>query len=173
AKMLRAAPETAAYVFELRRMLKSVAPDIIHSNGLKMDLLAMWGRPAATPLLWHVHDHVASRSMMSHLMSLGSGACAGAIAISGSVANELRAVCGNRLKIFTVYDAVDLNRFSPNGLRLDLDALAGLPPARNGTVRVGLVATMARWKGHEVFLRALSMVPAEIAVRGYVIGGPI
>jgi glycosyltransferase involved in cell wall biosynthesis len=32
---------------------------------------------------------------------------------------------------------------------------------------------MARWKGHEVFLRALSMLPAETPVRGYIVGGPI
>jgi glycosyltransferase involved in cell wall biosynthesis len=68
---------------------------------------------------------------------------------------------------------VDLDRFSPAGPRVDLDALAGLPPARPDTIRVGLVAAMARWKGHEIFLRALSMLPERLPVRGYVIGGPI
>jgi len=68
---------------------------------------------------------------------------------------------------------VDLDRFNPQGPKLDLDAIAGVPSAPAGTIRVGLVATMARWKGHEVFLRALSMLPKELPVRGYVIGGPI
>jgi len=40
-------------------------------------------------------------------------------------------------------------------------------------VRVGLVATFARWKGHEIFLEALSLLPASLPVRGYVIGGPV
>jgi glycosyltransferase involved in cell wall biosynthesis len=40
-------------------------------------------------------------------------------------------------------------------------------------VRVGLVATFARWKGHATFLRALAMLPASLHVRGYVIGGPV
>jgi glycosyltransferase involved in cell wall biosynthesis len=38
---------------------------------------------------------------------------------------------------------------------------------------VGLVGTFGRWKGHEVFLRALAHVPPALGVRGYVIGGPV
>jgi glycosyltransferase involved in cell wall biosynthesis len=48
-----------------------------------------------------------------------------------------------------------------------------MPPAPPGTIRVGLVATFARWKGHEVFLRALAAVPATVSVRGYIIGAPV
>ena len=58
----------------------------------------------------------------------------------------------------------------------DLDALAGLPPAPSGTVRFGLVATYARWKGQEVYLKAAARLIHErpdIAVRFYIIGGPI
>jgi glycosyltransferase involved in cell wall biosynthesis len=35
------------------------------------------------------------------------------------------------------------------------------------------VATFARWKGHEVFLRALAGMPKDEPVRGYIIGGPV
>jgi glycosyltransferase involved in cell wall biosynthesis len=35
------------------------------------------------------------------------------------------------------------------------------------------VATLARWKGHEVFLDALATLRGTGRVRGYVIGGPI
>jgi glycosyltransferase involved in cell wall biosynthesis len=45
-----------------------------------------------------------------------------------------------------------------------------LQPAPPETVRVGLVATYANWKGHGVFLDALARVPG---VRGYIVGGPI
>ena len=47
-----------------------------------------------------------------------------------------------------------------------------MPPARP-VVRIGLVATFARWKGHEVFLRALAAMPKDEPVRGYIIGGPV
>ena len=39
-------------------------------------------------------------------------------------------------------------------------------------VRIGLVATYARWKGHETFLRALAQLD-DARARGYVVGGPV
>jgi glycosyltransferase involved in cell wall biosynthesis len=42
-----------------------------------------------------------------------------------------------------------------------------------GTIRVGLVATFARWKGHEVFFEAISRIKADRPSRFYVVGGPI
>jgi glycosyltransferase involved in cell wall biosynthesis len=48
-----------------------------------------------------------------------------------------------------------------------------LPGADDGVVRVGLVATFARWKGHRTFLEALAMLPPSLSVRGYVVGGPV
>ena len=75
--------------------------------------------------------------------------------------------------VHAIYNAVDLGRFHPEGPQLDLDALCGLQPFAPEGIRIGLVATFARWKGHEVFLNALSRVRSSIPVRGYVIGGPI
>ena len=77
------------------------------------------------------------------------------------------------LRIVPIYNAIDLERFSPAGDRLDLDAKAGLAPPAPGTVRVGLIATFARWKGHKVFLEALARVSPDVPIRGYIIGGPI
>jgi glycosyltransferase involved in cell wall biosynthesis len=77
------------------------------------------------------------------------------------------------LRVVPIYNAIDLQRFSPSGTKLDLDAMAGLAPADSGTIRVALVSTFARWKGHKVFLKALASMPPEARIRGYVIGGPI
>ena len=62
--------------------------------------------------------------------------------------------------------------FRPRGLRSNLDAASGQAAAPSGTVRIGLVATYARWKGHETFLEAVSRLPPGLPVRAYVIGGP-
>jgi len=82
-------------------------------------------------------------------------------------------VVGDVVRVHCIYNGVDLSRFSKLGAAVDLDALAGLPPAKPGTVRVGLPATLARWKGHEVFLRAVSLLPEDLLVRAYVIGDAI
>jgi glycosyltransferase involved in cell wall biosynthesis len=96
-----------------------------------------------------------------------------AIANSASVAADFTAACGDRVPVTTVLNGVDVESLLPSGPVLDLDALCGLPPAAAGTVRVGLMATFARWKGHLTFLEALGRLPRELPVRGYVIGGPV
>jgi glycosyltransferase involved in cell wall biosynthesis len=76
--------------------------------------------------------------------------------------------------VTVVRNAVDTDHFAPAARDgAGLDRLAGLPPADPGTVRVGLVATYANWKGHGVFLDALARLPASPPCRGYVVGGPI
>ena len=73
-----------------------------------------------------------------------------------------------------VPNAVDLERFSPVGPRADLDALSGMPPALPGVVRVGLVATLASWKGHATFLDAIARIPNDaVGVRAYIVGGAL
>jgi glycosyltransferase involved in cell wall biosynthesis len=109
---------------------------------------------------------------MSRLMRIHVSRCAVAIANSRSVANDLNEVCGQKLRVATIYNALDLARFNPIGPELDLDALCGLPPRPHDCLRVGLIATGARWKGQEVFLRAISMLD-ERKLRAYIIGGPI
>jgi glycosyltransferase involved in cell wall biosynthesis len=159
-------------VRQLRDVISSVAPNVIHSNGFKMHLLGTWAASNRAPVIWHLHDFVSLRPLMPRLLKLTLHRCAGIIANSHSVARDLVATLVRTPAVHTVYHAVDLNNFAPEGRRLDLDRLAGMTPAAAGVLRVGLVATMARWKGHDVFLRSLAMLPAE-RMRGYVIGGPI
>jgi glycosyltransferase involved in cell wall biosynthesis len=109
---------------------------------------------------------------MARLLPLHASRCAGAVANSKSVASDLRLLCRD-LSVDTVYNGVDLDRFSAVGFSADLDTMSGIPSAPHGVIRVGLLATMARWKGHEVFLRALSMIPTTLPIRGYIIGGAL
>ena len=171
-QFIRAAYATGGYARSLAGLLRQIRPDLIHTNGFKMHLLGAWTRPRRTPLVWHIHDYVSSRRLMSHLLRVFQKACTVAIANSRSVAADLRALLPH-LKVLPVYNAVDLERFSPTGTKVDLDAIAGLPAVSPETVRIGLVATFARWKGHRVFLQALAQVAATLPVRGYIIGGPI
>src|SRR4029078_8528918 len=94
-------------------------------------------------------------------------AASGVVANRRRVAAYLAATLGSGLPISTIYNAVDLSVFAPDGPSADLDRLAGLPPAAAGVCRVGLLATFARWKGHDVFLRAVGAASAPI--RAYVI----
>ena len=163
----------ASYLRRLARVVRTKRPDLIHSTGFKMHLLSAWLTPQGIPVIWHIHDYVRSRPWMSQLLRWHARRCAVAIANSESVAADIRAACPSLQRIETIYNAIDLRRFSPEGPSANLDALSGLSPADPDTIRVGMVATFARWKGHRTFLKAFSMLPPELPVRGYVIGGPI
>ncbi|HXT64679.1 MAG TPA: glycosyltransferase family 4 protein, partial [Pyrinomonadaceae bacterium] len=174
-RLVLAAPAIAAAKLRLRRALTTLKPDVIHTNGFKMHVLGALAKPRGTPLIWHIHDYVSSRPLMARLIKLLCNRCALIIANSESVKRDVEAVCGPGVKVQTVYNAVDTTEFSPDGERLDLDSLSGL--AVNGSrekyVRIGLLATFGRWKGHDVFLRALSLLPPDVTWRAYIIGDAI
>jgi glycosyltransferase involved in cell wall biosynthesis len=170
--LIRAALGSALYRRRLARLLRRLEPDIIHSNGFKMHILGAWARPRTASLVWHIHDYPGTRRVMSRLLKRYSRRCAAAIVNSHSVAQDAKRLLPD-LKVVTIYNAIDLKRFAPEGTQLDLDAMAGLSPAPSGTVRVGLVGTFARWKGQKIFLQAIARLSSESPVRGYIIGGPI
>jgi glycosyltransferase involved in cell wall biosynthesis len=163
---------TLGYEARLRQKLKSLGPDIVHTNGFKMHVLGARCTPAAAQLVWHLHDYAGSRPLTAALMRMFSRRSAAILANSESVARHTAALLGTSPPIHCVYNSVDLETFHPEGNSLDLDRLSNLPPSTD-VVRVGLIGTFARWKGHEVFLDALSRLTAPRAVRAYIIGGPI
>jgi glycosyltransferase involved in cell wall biosynthesis len=174
-RVLLSAPAIAVATFRLRSAFRSIDPDVIHTNGFKMHVLGALAKPARTPLIWHIHDYVSPRPLMARLIRLLRHRCALILANSESVKQDIERVCGKIFKVQTLYNAVDTKVFSPEGERLDLDSLSGLAVngSRNSFVRIGLLATFARWKGHQVFLRALSLLPADIRWRAYIVGDAV
>jgi glycosyltransferase involved in cell wall biosynthesis len=171
---LAEAPAAVGFVRRLRAALRRSKPDLIHSNGLKAHVLASLARPRGVPVLWHLHDFLSHRPVMARVLRRISARAARGIAISEAVRRDAQSVLP-RLAISTVRNAVDTKQFTlGNRDRAALDQLAGMEPAGDGVVRVGLVATYANWKGHDVFLDALARLPASgPPVRGYLVGGPI
>jgi glycosyltransferase involved in cell wall biosynthesis len=168
-----AGPQVLFYRRRLRAVLEAFRPDIVHSNGFKMHVLGAQACPSGVPLVWHIRDYVGRRQVMARLLRWHMGRCAAIVTNSRSAAEDVRRVCGPEANIFPVYNAIDLQRFAPEGEQLDLDALAGLAPCGPETARVGLLGTLARWKGHETFLRALALLPPDLPARGYVVGGAL
>ncbi len=162
------------YLRLLHRRLHDEAADLVQTNGMKAHVLGSWAAPKGVPVVWHLHDYLSGRAVMGRLLrgSLREGLKV--VAVSRSVAEDAEKVLGTRIPVVSILNAVDLERFAPGlGDGARLDAEAGLPPAPRGTVRVGLVATYARWKGHEVFLDAIAKVPRDRPTRFYIVGGPL
>jgi glycosyltransferase involved in cell wall biosynthesis len=172
ARMLRTMVDLPAYQRAFGATLKRIAPDVIHTNGFKAHVLGARRKPRNSALVWHVHEYVSRRPLTQALLRRYARRTDAVAANSESVASDVRGAI-DAARVETILNGVDLVRFSPDGAAVDLDALAGTTPAPAGTVRIGLPATFARWKGHAVFLHALAALPRELPVRGYVIGGAV
>jgi glycosyltransferase involved in cell wall biosynthesis len=172
-RIVRAALDLPSYERQLRDLLSEIRPDVIHTNGFKAHILASRTRGPHGALVWHMHEYISMRPFTRRLLGHYADRCAVVVANSESVGADVRTVLGRRAQVRVIYNAVDLDRFAPEGPMADLDALAHLDPAPAGTVRVGLIATFSRWKGHDTFLRAIAALPASARVRAYIIGGAL
>lgn len=164
---------TLRYLRRLRATIAEFNPDIIHSNGIKMHLLGALARPVGASLVWHFHDYPSGRPLTGRLVRALRHRCDSVVAVSESVAADVRMTVGDATDVRTIWNSVDLERFTPDGARLDLDQLSGLQPAPAGTPRIGLVATFARWKGHVSFLDMLQSLSRTRTFRAYIVGGPV
>ncbi|MGG6265128.1 glycosyltransferase family 4 protein [Leptolyngbya sp. AN03gr2] len=153
-------PEFLSYLKQLRRMIQRIQPDLIHSNSIKTHLLLAALRTVRIPIVWHIHDFYQSRSLVARILQWAQSSATCAIAVSNSVAKDARQLLPN-LPIQVIYNAVPIPI---------------IRSIRNPIVQIGLVATFARWKGHDVFLQAASKVVAELPhapIQFLIIGAPI
>jgi glycosyltransferase involved in cell wall biosynthesis len=162
------------YVMQMRRAVRDVGPDVVHSNGLKAHLALGFAR-VRLPTIWHIHDFVGARPIVAAWLRR---VCRDVtpLAISAAVAADIR----DWLPLRTprvIPNGIDVDHFSPGaGHAGRLDRAAGLKALDDSVIRIGLVAVYARWKGQEVFLRAARKVldsDIDETMRFYVIGGPI
>jgi glycosyltransferase involved in cell wall biosynthesis len=202
-RVVKVLPSVAQYLGEFRQAIREINPDIIHSNGIKTHLLTALAGSMDVPVVWHIHDFYGSRPLMARALRLLSRGATLGIAISEAVAQDARATLP-RLPIEVIYNSVDVNYFSPE-LAVGADS-ADLPVGKRISeqnpplprlntlekltspvepIRIGLVATFARWKGHDIFLEAAAQVIRDrkaaslredrpnLNVRFYIIGGAI
>jgi glycosyltransferase involved in cell wall biosynthesis len=152
-------------------MLRDEAPSIVHSNGLKAHILASLTNPPGSRVVWHLHDFVSERPVTRRLLPRLQARAELAIAVSSSVAEDARRLLP-RLRVAPVLNGVDVDLFRGPREVLDLDQLAGIPTNARAPIRVGLVATYAYWKGHQVFLAAAERL-RDSGARFYIVGGPV
>lgn len=160
--------ELIAYRSQLRQNILEIAPDLIHSNGMKTHLLAA-SLGLDLPLIWHLHDFISSRSLIKYLLKLFVGKVTVAIAISRSIADDWQAVFP-QLPIELIYNAIDIYRY-----RSTVFTSTSKPDRQ---VKIGLVATYALWKGQDIFIQAIGQIAKQqpelkSQVKFYIIGGAI
>jgi glycosyltransferase involved in cell wall biosynthesis len=174
---IRSANPFRLYLRELRHTLRRLEPTIIHSNGIKTHLLARLAAPKGVPVVWHIRDFISARPLVRRMLSLAMNDRVTLVANSKAVATDTANVLKSAHDVAVVYNAIDTDTFSPApGDGPWLDHLAGFEPMAGEVVRVGLIATYARWKGQDLFIDAAAKVieqQPDVRARFFIIGGPI
>jgi glycosyltransferase involved in cell wall biosynthesis len=162
------------YILSLRKIIKQIKPDLIHSNGFKSHFLLGLAN-YSIPTIWHVHDFVSSRRLAKIILKWIYRKNITAIANSKAVDEDLHTILP-KLSVQTVYNSINVNKFSPGFTDKNyLESLSNLPASSDRTLKIGLVATFAKWKGHELFMQAAARLIQELQspLRFYIIGGAI
>lgn len=148
------------FFWRLRRLMGILKPDVIYSNNFKAQIfmaLFRWRRH-----IFHLHD-LPPQSEWGRRF-LWRWAPKGSVAIANSdYTLEAWRPLWRSGKLFRVYNGVDLQKFSPR---------FSSPAINSSEAVVGLVATYADWKGHELFLDAIALL-GDTQARFFIVGGPI
>jgi glycosyltransferase involved in cell wall biosynthesis len=167
--LLRQIPAFAHFLFQLRRRIRDLKPEIIHSNAIKSHVCLAMQWATSSKVLWHVHDYYSARRSIKGAIKLMSYRSSGCFAISRSVADDVKNL-SPRIRVKLLENSVDVEKYSLGEGDVErLDQIAGLAYSSQ-TLRVGLIATYANWKGHDLFLSAIKSCAN---VRAYIVGGPI
>lgn len=137
-----------SYVLHLRRRLRQLQPNILHTNSLKAAIYGgVAGRLAGVPVLWHVRDRIADdylpRPAVTMVRALARVLPTAVVANSASTLKTLPKARNAAVR----YDPVVPDIIPPHGPR---------PEREDDTLRVGVVGRLAPWKGQHVFLDAFA-----------------
>lgn len=144
---LRAVTDSAGYVRRLQKVLRRLAPDVVHTNSLKAALYGgIAGRLAGIPVLWHIRDRISPDYLPVPAVRLVR--ILSRVVPTAVVVNSLATAATLPSPSSVVYDVVD----APADTLPHRDARSAPPPH----VVVGMLGRLAPWKGQDVFLRAFA-----------------
>jgi len=152
--------DTTTYTFRLARRLRTIRPDLVHTNTLKAGIYgSLAARAARMPAVWHVRDRIASDYLKRPAVLLVRALIAALP--HGVVANS-------EATRATLWSTPKHTRVVHSIVR---DPIASPPtqagPPRDGPFVVGMVSRIAPWKGQHVFLEAFARAfggGSEVAV---------
>ncbi len=174
-KTVGAIPDLFSSLSEMRGAVCAFRPDVVHVHGIKAQLMGALSFPERVPIVWHVHDFLGMRLLAGRVFRFLRRGISAAVAVSEAVKRDAGPILSG-VPIHVIPNTVDVDRFTPGpGMGKRLDALAGMEAAPAGTIRVGIVSTFARWKGHDIFLEAARRICSKgrRGIRFYVVGGAI
>ena len=167
----RSAVDFTQYVFAVRRRLRELQPDVVHTNSLKAAIYGgLAGRLAGIPVVWHIRDRIAADYLPRPavlLVRLLARVLPRSI-ITNSVSTLATLPLSSHSNVLfnpVVFDVID-------PIVDDDPTAGGTGPQRAGLV-IGLVGRIAAWKGQDVFLRAFAEAFPAGPERAHIIGSAL
>lgn len=152
---LAAVVDVAGYVLRLRRLVRALDVDVIHTNSLKACLYGgVAGVTTGTPVFWHARDRYSADYLPAAAVRL--------VRLAARVLPSV-VVANSATTLATLAPHPDPRRqprialpdpISAAQLAVGQRRLAG--PPRSGPFTVGLLGRISPWKGQDVFLRAFA-----------------
>ncbi len=146
--------------FELKNLIKKYNIDILHMNGDKSTLYGCLMKSFFLPnlkIIHHEHSGIFTENKIYHkMLKLFSKKIDLFIAVSFSTKNELmRKSEIPRKKIRVVYNFVDLERFDPKKIKINLKIQRKKLGIKSKDFVIGYVGRLAKVKGCEYLIRSL------------------
>lgn len=153
-------------VVALRRLIRHVAPDAVHTNSMKAHLLALAASGSlGIPVVWHVRDILEDGWLRRAFATAARVGPARVICISHATAEPFRGTAAEA-RVRVVH----------NGVRPRVPAATAVAEWRarlapGGQVLIGIVGQLASWKGQDVFIEAAAELSDAADEFRFVIAG--
>jgi glycosyltransferase involved in cell wall biosynthesis len=162
---VRALATLPPYVLRLRRRIRELEPDLVHTNSLKAALYGgIAGRLAGVPTIWHIRDRVSPDYLPRPAVQLVR--LVSRVLPSAVIANshETMSTLPRRWRSDVLYNPV-----VPDSVRATGDSTE----ETRASLTIGMIGRLAPWKGQDVFLDAFAEAFRGTDVRARLVGSAL
>lgn len=155
-------------IFLMSRLVRKERIDLIYSNSLKADILAVPVKLfTGRKLIWHIRDILPSGPIKIIFQILGRLFAEQIIVNSDFTARQFKELPGLSIRVKRIYNGVDTDVFKPKQQaelkrRMGLDRFSSI---------VGIFSMFTPWKGHRCFIEAAGLVSQELPRVGFLLVG--
>jgi len=153
------------YALRVKRLIQTLDIDLVHLNNTPLinDAAIMASFLSRVPCIAHVRAPEYNGRVSRFL----SGLPAHFMPVSQFVANGLHDLGVPNNKITVVHEGIDVERFKQDALRADFNSVSSEDRAN---LKICMVGCLVPWKGHEIFIKAVSEVQKRRKVKAFIIG---
>lgn len=152
------------FILWTRKLIKFVRTtniDVLHANSFTSAIFSwLASKLVRKPIIWHMHDILKVRRMNSYAVIVLSKLVDEIVCVSQAVKDSLTTLGVDPALTTVIYNSV----YAPLPVsQMPMDEAKKRLGYTHDTLLVGMIGQIAEWKGHHIFIDAIS----ELAKRGF------